>query len=126
MIDSFVGVGEEYVEFELGSETIVRLSAVHIFIPMMPLGPFSVRTMRLDGLDRDRDRGQRCWKPITPVLEVEYCNGWQRIVLERPIDAQFVRLVCLSNQASRLRANPNIRFTYFGISSVGIFTVKFE
>jgi len=30
----------KFVEFELGSETIVRLSVVHIFIDTMAAGPF--------------------------------------------------------------------------------------
>ena len=115
-------MGAEYVEFELSSNAIVRLSAVLVSIPMLPMGPLSVRTMRLDSLDRGE------WKPMTPILLVENRNGWQRIELERPIDAQIVRLVCLSSQASSLLVD-GAQATDLGMSkyvSVGFFTVKFE
>eukprot|EP00536_Pseudo-nitzschia_multiseries_P017139 jgi/Psemu1/292870/fgenesh1_pg.1398_\ len=118
------GVGEEYVEFELSSKTIVRLSALLISIPTMPSGPLSVHSMRLDGLDCER------WRPLTPVLQVENIDGWQRIVLETPIDTQFVRVVCLSNQASRLLVGLGSGglhpATSPGISAVGFYAVQFE
>lgn len=116
-------MGAEYVEFELSSRNMVRLSAVCISIPMLPMGPLSVRTMRLDGLDR----GQ--WKAMTPILEVKNVNGWQKIELKRPIDVQIVRLVCLSNQSSRYLDANNVWTLDLGISSlssVGFFTVRFE
>lgn len=123
------GKGEEYVEFELDNTKIVRLSTVSISIPMLPTGPLSVRTMRLDCCANNDNKAPQ-WKPITPILTVDNRNGWQRIELNEPIDAQYIRLVCLSNQASRLLDNneiTEINDTYgHAMTAVGFFTVKFE
>ena len=126
--------GEEYVEFELDNTKIVRLSTVSISIPMLPTGPLSVRTMRLDccaaSNNNNNNNKEQQWKPITPILTVDNRNGWQRIELNEPIDAQYIRLVCLSNQASRLLDNneiTEINDTYgHAMTAVGFFTVKFE
>jgi len=131
------GKGEEYVEFELDIAKIVRLSTVFISIPMLPSGPLSVRTMRLDTCSYNNNiidynvRNKECsWKPITPILTVENRNGWQMIELNEPVDVQFIRLVCLSNQASSLLQSNNENDLYVGVadiaSAVGFFTVKFE
>jgi hypothetical protein len=130
------GKGEEYVEFELDSTKIVRLSTVLISIPMLPTGPLSVRAMRLDcctasNNNKNNNNIEQQWKPITPILTVENRNGWQRIELNEPIDAQYIRLVCLSNQASSLLENNeitniDITDTHGALTAVGFFTVKFE
>jgi len=131
------GKGEEYVEFELDIAKIVRLSTVFISIPMLPTGPLSVRTMRLDTcsynnniIDCDTRNKECSWKPITPILTVENRNGWQMIEIKEPIDVQYIRLVCLSNQASSLLLNNNETDLYVDVadiaSAVGFFTVKFE
>mmetsp|Transcript_19655 Transcript_19655/g.36688 ORF Transcript_19655/g.36688 Transcript_19655/m.36688 type:complete len:206 (-) Transcript_19655:230-847(-) len=121
------GKGEEYIEFELAS-TMVRLSAVHICIPPLPRGPLSVRTMRLDAptTTTSLNAGGE-WRAVTPILVVENRSGWQRIELPSPIDVQFVRVVCLSNQASRFlspEGAPAELDSNFG--AVGFFTIKFE
>jgi hypothetical protein len=125
------GKGEEYVEFELDTAKIVRLSTVSISIPMLPTGPLSVRTMRLDCCTASNNSNkEQQWKPITPILTVDNINGWQRIELNEPIDAQYIRLVCLSNQASSLLDNNDmteITDTHKrALTAVGFFTVKFE
>ena len=114
----FTGRGEEYVEFQLGS-SMVRLSAVHIMSPPMPRGPLSVRTMRIDSATNPTT-GE--WVPVSPVLVIENRSGWQRLELPDPVDAQYVRAVCLTNQASRFfNEQPPTDF-----SSVGFFTIRFE
>jgi hypothetical protein len=112
------GKGEEYIEFELGS-TMVRLSAVHISTPPMPRGPMSVRTMRIDSSSNPTS-GE--WRPVTPVLVVENRSGWQRIELPEPVDAQYIRAVCLTNQASRFMNEQRPG----DFSSIGFFTIRFE
>ncbi|KAG7346658.1 hypothetical protein IV203_005727 [Nitzschia inconspicua] len=112
------GRGEEYVEFELGS-TMVRLSAVYLNIPPMPRGPLSVRTMRIDASSNPTTDE---WRQVSPVLVVENRSGWQRIELPDPVDVQYIRAVCLSNQASRfLSEHPPADF-----NSIGFFTIRFE
>jgi len=136
------GQGEEYVEFRLDATNIVRLSTIYISIPTLPTGPLSVRTMRLDGKQTDLDtkinnssddkrkKGSSesatawhpvGWQPVTPILTVENRSGFQRIDLEKPIDAQYIRLVCLTNQASTIDS----RFYLETAAAVGFFTVKF-
>ena len=112
------GRGEEYIEFELGP-TLKRLTAVHLSIPPLPRGPLSVRTMRLDS--NANATGE--WRAATTVLTVENRSGWQRIELPSPIDAQFVRVVCLTNQATRFQNEDAPSDEW---DAVGFFTIKFE
>jgi hypothetical protein len=113
------GKGEEYVEFELGS-TMVRLSAVHVNIPPMPRGPLSVRTMRIDSCTTNLTTGE--WRPLSPILVIENRSGWQRIELPEPVDVQYIRAVCLTNQASRFLNEQPLP----DLNSVGFFTIRFE
>jgi hypothetical protein len=115
-----LGKGEEYVEFELGS-TMVRLSAVFISIPPMPRGPLSVRTLRLDSIAGGE------WRAVTPILVVENRSGWQRLDLPKPVDVQRVRVVCLSNQASRVLDRTTTAPPEFDLSygAVGFYSIKF-
>lgn len=111
------GKGEEYVEIELGS-TLVRVHSIGISIPPLPRGPLSVRTLRLDSLVAGE------WRPVTPVLVVENRSGWQSIELPESIDVQTVRVVCLSNQASRFLESTRSEDQTF--AAVGFFTIRFE
>jgi hypothetical protein len=112
------GRGEEYIEFELGT-TLKRLTAVHLCIPPLPRGPLSVRTMRLDC--NAKATGE--WRAATPILTVENKSGWQRFELPSPIDAQYIRVVCLTNQATRFQ---NEEAHSNDWDAVGFFTIKFE
>merc|ERR1712157_335653 len=123
------------------ASNIVRLSTIYISIPTLPTGPLSVRTMRLDGKQTDlgakgnsssddtRKKGSSesawhpvGWQPVTPILTVENRSGFQRIDLEKPVDAQYIRLVCLTNQAS---VSATSRLYLETSAAVGFFTVKF-
>jgi hypothetical protein len=64
------------------------------------------------------------WRAVTPTLVVENKAGWQRIELPNPVDTQYVRVVCLSNQISRFLEGSNAPDLDSG--SVGFFSVKFE
>lgn len=111
------GRGEEYVEFELGP-SLQRLTAVHISIPPLPRGPMSVRTMRLDA----NVSGE--WRAASVgILTVQNISGWQRIELLHPIDAQFIRVVCVTNQASRFLNDEAVSNDF---DAVGFFAIKFE
>jgi hypothetical protein len=113
------GKGEEYVEIELGT-TLVRVRSIEISIPPLPRGPLSVRTLRLDSLISGE------WRPVTPVLVVENRSGWQTVDLPDPIDVQTVRVVCLSNQASRFLESTRSEVADQTFAAVGFFTIRFE
>lgn len=113
------GKGEEYVEIEVGS-SLARVSSICISIPPLPRGPLSVRTLRLDSLISGE------WRPVTPVLVIESRSGWQTIELTEAIDVQIVRVVCLSNQASRFLESDRTDAVDQGFTAVGFFTIRFE
>ena len=136
LVAVFPGKGEEWVEFELDKSKIVRLSSISIDIPMLPYGPLSVRTMRIDtkadsnnnnnnnnNNNGDINKHRGTWRPSSSLLTVANRTGWQRIDLEEPIDAQVIKLVCLTNQASISLSNEDGDDE---ASAVGFFTVKFE
>lgn len=95
---------------------IVRLSKFSIEIPPLPMGPLSVRTLRLDCKrlnsnnsedsassslsDSSSSANTTEWKTVSPIWTIENKTGWQTFDLPRPIDAEYVRVVCLSNQMS--------------------------
>lgn len=98
---------------------------------MLPYGPLSVRTMRIDtkadsnnnNNNGDINKHRGTWRPSSSLLTVANRTGWQRIDLEEPIDAQVIKLVCLTNQASISLSNEDGDDE---ASAVGFFTVKFE
>jgi hypothetical protein len=117
------GMGEEYVEFQLSSKPC-RLNSMSIEIPPLPMGPLSVRTMRLDCKTGDS------WMPVSPIWTVENMTGRQQYNLQSPVDAQFVRVVCLSNQMCLFRPDGEEdnedEDQILQFESVGYYCVKFE
>jgi hypothetical protein len=118
------GRGEQYVEFQLSSKPR-RLCSVSVEIPPLPLGPLSARTMRLDSKFGDT------WRQVSPVWTVENKTGWQQYELHPPVDAQFVRVVCLTNQMAQfLRGGGDDQIPEPEVipqfASVGYYCVKFE
>lgn len=111
------GRGHEYVQFRLGP-VLRRLSAISIKIPPLPLGPLSVRTIRLDVLLEEgatsssldmvpHHEEQQQWKTVSTPSHwtVENKTGYQKFELHPPIDAKVIRIVCLTNQMSRFLQN---------------------
>ncbi len=87
------GRGREYLELQLLSKGICRLQQFSIQIPPLPMGPLSVRRLRLEQKHSDNQ-----WVPFSPIWTVENKTGWQNFTLDPPVDVQFVRVLCLSNQ----------------------------
>jgi hypothetical protein len=123
------GKGEEFVEFQLARQKrVVRLSSFGIEIPPLPMGPLSVRTLRVDC---KVDASTNTWKHVSPIWTIENKTGWQTFSFPKPVDAEYVRVECLSNQISLfLRdseqtsdAERNLLRQY---SCVGFYHVKFE
>ena len=117
------GVGRQYVECCLTPPqssslySLVRLSSVSVSIPPLPLGPKSVRTFQIlykteDAMTTLENDHNNCapssnWKVGSPVFTVVNRSGYQKFDINPPIDAKYVRIVCLSNQASRFIAMQN-------------------
>lgn len=113
------GKGEEFVEFRLSSKPC-RLRSVSIEIPPLPMGPLSVRTMKVKAKIGD------FWEEISPIYKVENKTGWQKYDIP-PVDTQLVRLVCLTNQISQFLPTNSINEQDFRqFAAVGYFSVKFE
>jgi hypothetical protein len=118
------GKGEEFVEFQLSSNPC-RLRSISIEIPPLPMGPLSVRTMRLHCKFGD------AWSAVSPIWTVENKTGWQQYNLQPQIDVQWVRLVCLTNQMSQFLPDGDDDETivdqdFLQFASVGYYCVKFE
>lgn len=122
-----MGKGEEYVEFKLTSSNLCRLSSLSIEIPPLPLGPLSVRTMRLEG-----KFGDDSWEAVSPIWIVLNRTGLQTYKLHPPIDAKYVRLVCLTNQISQFfqqpenNGEPDDDQDVHQFAAVGYYCVKFD
>ena len=122
------GQGEEFVEFQMTNKkatTLRRLSSVSIEIPPLPMGPLSVRTMRIDCKFGDT------WRVVSPIYTVQNKTGWQQYKLPNPVDAELVRVVCLTNQMSQFLPDPG-EVTGFRdedfqqFAAIGYYCVKFE
>lgn len=110
---------------------MVRLSAVLVKIPPLPHGPLSVRTMRIDSSSSyssyPHNPTNDTWVPVSSSdLVIENRSGWQRIELSDPVDVQYIRVVCLTNQASRFLNDNNEQQPFPDFNSVGYFTIRFE
>ena len=124
------GKGREYVEFRL-SPTLCRVRSVQIKIPPLPAGPLSVRDFVLEApinkascRQQDGDQEEEEWTAVSPTFRVQNQSGMQRFFLEPPgIDADRIRIVCLSNQLSDFYNGRVFGFTY---QRVGYFTVRFD
>jgi hypothetical protein len=132
------GKGHEYVEFLLSPlASVCRLSTFSIQIPPLPMGPLSVRRLRLDrSVDSHTTTStggdqSSVWKPCSPIWTVENKTGWQEYVLHPPVDVHRIRVVCLTNQMeillhgiaeSHLDGDDAVN----QFSSVGYYCVKFE
>lgn len=127
------GRGNEYVELCLGP-TLRRLTAVSIKIPPLPQGPLSVSEFHLEAPGSDGE-----WEACSPVFTLENRTGFQRFPLTEDVDAQLVRVVCLSNHffsaVARYRDLPQEQRQLFRLNNprerrrfenVGFFTVKIE
>lgn len=125
------GKGREYIEFQLSSRSVCRLSKFSIQIPPLPMGPLSVRRLRLER--RVETRGgdtvsSGCWQSCSPIWTIENKTGWQEYALEPPVDVQSIRVVCLTNQMEvilhGLESDDEDMENQF--SCVGFYCVKFE
>lgn len=121
------GRGQEFLELQL-STRVCRVRTFSIQIPPLPMGPLSVRRLRLE-----RKQGDH-WVPMSPIWTVENRTGWQDFTLDPPVDVQFVRVVCLSNQMAMILEqfendddddNDHDQPRNHLISSVGFYSVKF-
>ncbi len=99
------GKGREYIEFQLSPRAVCRLSKFSIQIPPLPMGPLSVRRLRLEQRVDHGDysvgtsnTSKSCWKECSPIWTVENKTGWQEYTLHPPVDVQNIRVVCLTNQ----------------------------
>lgn len=117
------GTGREWVELQLG-ETARRMTAVCLHIPPLPVGPLSVREFTLQVL---ASSGSLEWKELAQdTFVVANRTGMQRFLLEEPVDAYRVRIVCLSNQMSEFIPVLAPRMEYARYECVGFYTVRLE
>jgi hypothetical protein len=101
------GHGSEYVEFCL-SPNLCRLSSVIIQIFPIPAGPYSLRTFvvqvpaeeEVAVAESSHTDEREKWRDVTPVLTLHNESQQQRFDFPEGIDANRVRIVCLSNQIS--------------------------
>ncbi|CAB9531104.1 expressed unknown protein [Seminavis robusta] len=115
-----LGRGEEFVEFQLcpAGNLLCRIEAVHIRIPPLPAGPLSVREFRVDVANE-----QKIWRQLPYHYEVDNRTGMQRFPIGH-VDAQAIRIVCLSNQISPFLST--MRDPQHHYERVGFYAVKFE
>lgn len=92
------GRGREFVEFQLADRRC-RLTEFSIQIPPLPMGPLSVRRFQLMARSQ---RNPLEWYNISPIWTVENRTGWQEYKLEKAVDAQHVRVICLTNQMAMM------------------------
>lgn len=130
------GRGREFVEFQLSTK-ICRLQQFSIQIPPLPMGPLSVRQLRLEKYQPPQHEDEHPhppgnpWIPISPIWTVENKTGWQTFTLDPPVDVQLVRVLCLSNQISMIieqMENANLVEEdpmNLHLWSVGFYCVKF-
>jgi len=84
------GRGKEYLEFDLGSSSVVRILAISI--PPMPMGPLSVRDFSVEAFV-----GQK-WIPVSPKLQTLDKGGLQEVALEL-VETRRLRVNCLTSVA---------------------------
>ena len=144
------GKGCEYVEFQLSPQAVCRVSKFSIQIPPLPMGPLSVRRLRLEQrvdegtLKNDgecsssspADTAKSCWKECSPIWTVENKTGWQEYTLHPPVDVQNIRVVCLTNQIHGVlqrseddddnESDDHRRVSLGMYSCVGYYCVRFE
>eukprot|EP00873_Tetraselmis_striata_P015801 jgi/Tetstr1/436065/TSEL_024942.t1 len=80
----------EWIVYSMGSEPR-RLDYVAMSIPVLPLGPLSVRCFHLESSDSAEGPWTADERHKYETLDVE---GLQECAVSPPIEAQFVRLVC--------------------------------
>jgi hypothetical protein len=125
------GIGREHIEFRL-SDRLCRLKQFSIKIPPLPMGPLSVRLLFLQKevvTTTPANNNQTTWVSISPDWTVENKTGWQDYTLDSPVDAQNVRVVCLTNQMAELmfvQENEMDGLTAQHYAAVGFYCVKFS
>ena len=113
------GEGSEFVEFQLSTTNVCRLSRVGIKIPPLPQGPLSVRDFVIQAFD-----SAGVWETISPVWRCENVPEMQFFAFDPPgVDVQLVRVVCLSNQLHEFYNN---RLVAFNFNRVGFYAVGFD
>lgn len=142
------GTGREHIEFQLcspssdrGGRRVCRLEQFSIKIPPLPMGPLSVRLLRLEEKKMATSwstaddgtataRTITTWDVISPVWTVENKTGWQNFSLPSPKDVQNIRVVCLTNQMAEIMfmaggtdMEEHLQHEY---ASVGFYSVKFS
>lgn len=96
------GEGSEYLDFELGSGSLRRVTTIGIRIPPLPHGPLSVRNFRVHVskyVGSDNDDTARDWRVVGEFRTLD-TERMQEFALEAPVDARYVRIECTSNAAS--------------------------
>lgn len=112
------GIGEQWLEYKLtpSAGTILRRCRfVGVSIPPLPQGPLSVRQFRVDS----SQDGGKTWMLGGTIYETENETGIQTFRLAQEIDANRVRLVCLTNAAAR---NDEIYSAWY--DCVGLYRVR--
>lgn len=96
------GRGEEYLEFEFASHTVVRVMGISI--PPMPMGPLSVREFSVEALVKQQ------WQAVSPRLQTLDQTGLQEVALQL-VDTRRLRVKCFASAAP--------------MDSVGLFQISF-
>lgn len=121
------GRGREYLEFQLSSRGVRRLTKFSIQIPPLPMGPLSVRRLQLE---RQQEQGTDRWSPCSPIWTIENRTGWQNYTLNPSLDIQNIRVVCLSNQMALMLRDADFDdgddADNNPLACVGYYCVKFE
>mmetsp|Transcript_22394 Transcript_22394/g.34516 ORF Transcript_22394/g.34516 Transcript_22394/m.34516 type:complete len:301 (-) Transcript_22394:100-1002(-) len=112
----------EYIEFRLEQNGgIRRLHLVGLSIPALPTGPLSARNFRIDWSMEGKE-----WinGDGTTAFETMDKNGIQIFELPSPIDAAYVRLVCLDNVIHALGKQYSDRILPEEYDCVGLYHVR--
>mmetsp|Transcript_110684 Transcript_110684/g.220011 ORF Transcript_110684/g.220011 Transcript_110684/m.220011 type:complete len:324 (+) Transcript_110684:39-1010(+) len=121
------GIGNEYLEFSLGSRPC-QVSVVAMKIPPWPHGPLSVRHFHLLALRSDKPRSHPdAWVVASPSpMETLDRADLQEFALVPPLETTAIRLVCTLNaEAATAATSPcTRRRPYAAADCVGLFQVR--